>query len=212
MAGGQGNIFEQSTAGLGQAGDLTRRASNPLANFGNFQNPYEDQVVQGTLNDMERSRLMAMNNMGASAGAAGAFGGARHGIAESETNRGFFDRVGDLTAGLRSEGFNNAMNNAFRQSGVDLASGGQLAGLSGQGFGMGQAVQQDQMRQGLMQQAMNQQLIDSARGRFQDFISAPGDSLQYPLAAIGGVPHPSTQTTESKPGLFNYLSLGLGLL
>jgi hypothetical protein len=210
MAGG--NAFEQSASGMSQAGSLTQQAANPMASFSQFQNPYTDQVVNNSLNDLERARQMQMNQIGASAQAAGAFGGSRHGLVESETNRNFADRAGNMAGNLRMQGFDNAVNNAFRNSGSQLGAAQMLGGLAGQGFDMADTINQRQMQHGLFTQGMNQQIIDAARNRFNQFTAAPGESLQYPLAAIGGVPHPSTQTTEQSPGLFNYLSLGLGLL
>ena len=50
-------------------------------NLGAYTNPYESQVVQQSLSDLERSRLMQQNQLGAQASAAGAFGGSRQGIA-----------------------------------------------------------------------------------------------------------------------------------
>lgn len=210
MAGG--NAFEQSASGMSQAGSLTQQAANPMQNFSTYQNPYTQEVVNNSLNDLERARQMQMNQIGASAQAAGAFGGSRHGLVESETNRNFADRAGNLASNLRMQGFDNAVNNTFRGADAQLGAARMLGGLSGQGFDMADTINQRQMQHGLFTQGMNQQIIDAARDRFNQFRSAPGESLQYPLAAIGGVPHPSTQTTEQSPGLFNYLSLGLGLL
>ena len=51
--------------------------------MGNYQNPYESQVVQQTLRDVGSQALNAQNMLGAQATAAGAFGGSRHGIAGS---------------------------------------------------------------------------------------------------------------------------------
>lgn len=210
MAGG--NAYQQSASGMQQAGNLATQTGNPMASFSQFQNPYTDQVVNNSLNDLERSRQMQMNDIGAAATSAGAFGGSRHGVLEAETNRGFADRAGNLAGNLRMQGFDNAMNNTFRNANTQLGAAGALGNLSGQGFNMANDINRQQMQQGLFTQGLNQQIIDSARSRFDQFRNAPGESLQYPLAAIGGVPHPSTQTTEQSPGLFNYLSLGLGLL
>jgi hypothetical protein len=56
-----------------------------------YMNPYEDTVVQGALGDIERMRQGAITGNQASATQAGAYGGSRHGIADSETNRSAFD-------------------------------------------------------------------------------------------------------------------------
>ena len=62
-------------------------------NLQQYTNPYETQVVNQSLADLERSRLMAQNVGGAQASAANAYGGSRQGIAEAETNRAFADQA-----------------------------------------------------------------------------------------------------------------------
>lgn len=168
-------------------------------------NPFQSQVTDRTMQDIERQRQMQMNNMGAQASAAGAFGGSRHGVAEAETNRAFADQFADTAANMNMQNFNNAQNMTMQQAGLSSQ-------LAGQGFGFGEAITDRQQRQGAQQQAMQQALIDAARGQFSQFAGQPGQSLQYPLAAIGGVPQPQSTTQTQSPGLFNYLSMGLGLL
>ena len=73
-----------------------------------YTNPYETQVVNQALGDIERSRQMAQNQTGAAATQAGAFGGSRHGIAEAETNRNFAQQAAQTASGLRQAGFQNA--------------------------------------------------------------------------------------------------------
>lgn len=77
-----------------------------------YTNPYENQVVQQSLDDLERSRLMAQNVGGAQAGAANAFGGSRQGIAEAETNRAYADQAARTASGLRQSGYMNAQQQA----------------------------------------------------------------------------------------------------
>jgi len=70
-----------------------------------------------------------------------------------------------------------------------------------------------QTQQGQAQQMMNQALIDAAKGQFGGFTGAPQDALSTYLAALGGSQTgQQTQTQTNKPGLLQYLSLGLGLL
>jgi hypothetical protein len=162
---------------------------------------------------------------------AGAFGGSRQGIAEAETNRAFAQQGGQLAAQLRQQGFNTALGASqqdvanqmqaalanqgagFQAANLGLNAAGQLGNLSQQGFNMGQSINQQQQQFGTMQQAINQALIDAARNQYAGFAGAPGQSLSYPLAAVGAANMgQQTQTAKNQPGLFNYLSLGLGAL
>jgi len=82
------------------------------ANIGQYQNPYTQQVTDRTLQGLERQRQMQTNDIGAAASAAGAFGGSRHGVAESLTNEAFARQGADSLAALNSAGFQNAQQAA----------------------------------------------------------------------------------------------------
>jgi len=75
---------------------------------------------------------------------------------------------------------------------------------------MGQTIQDRMDQQGVMQQALQQQLINEAKGQYAGYTGAPAQSLQYLLQAVGGAPAVGTVEKGFEPGLFDYLSLGLG--
>jgi hypothetical protein len=227
MAGGGQNVYDASAAGLGAAGAATSAALgfNPGTLQGTdiqaYQNPYTQQVIDAGLGDIERSRQMAVNDTGAAATAAGAFGGSRHGVAESLTNDNYARQATQFASGQRQAGFNNAQQGAMFDIGnrmganaQRLQAAGQLAGMAGQAFGMGQDLNQSQMQQGLMQQALQQQIINAGAGQYQGWANAPQTALTLPLAALGAIPSGggSTTTERSNPGLLSYLQLGAGLL
>ena len=222
------NVNTASAQGLQQAqqGAAAGMGYRPMAitapsqaGLQQYTNPYESQVVQQSLNDLERSRLMAQNVGGAQAGAANAFGGDRHGIAEAETNRAFADQAARTASGLRQTGYQNAQqmerqaqmqNQSAGLSGEQqrMAAGQQLGSLSNLGFGMGQTIQGRMDQQGAMQQALNQQLINAGKQQYAGYTGAPAQSLQYLLQAVGGAPASQQQTETYDAGLFDYLTLG----
>ena len=65
-----------------------------------FLNPYTDQVVNQSLKDLDRARIMSNQNISSSAAKAGAFGGSREALMRSENNRNFLDRAGALAGQL----------------------------------------------------------------------------------------------------------------
>jgi hypothetical protein len=202
-----GNVFQQSAQGLQMAGQGTI-ASGMGPNIAQFQNPYTQQVIQRTEQDIARQREMAMNQLGAQATAAGAFGGSRLGVAEGVLGGEYGRMAGDIAAQQRQAGFDTALRAAQGQQGIGLQAAGQLGNLAQTGFGMGMGITQQQMQQGLMQQALNQQLIDAARAQYGGFTGAPQQSLGLPLAAAGAADMGQQTTTETrKPGLFDFLSL-----
>jgi len=77
-------------------------------NLQQFQNPYTENVVNQSLQDLDRARKMTANDISSSAAKAGAFGGSRAALMQAENNRNFIDRAGALSGQLRQQGFNTA--------------------------------------------------------------------------------------------------------
>jgi hypothetical protein len=202
----QPNVFGQAAEGLQMAGQGTI-ASGMGPNIAQFQNPYTQDVIQRTEQDIARQREMTMNQLNAQAGAAGAFGGSRHGVAQGVLGGEYARMAGDIAAQQRQAGFNTALSAAQAQQGIGLQAAGQLGNLAQTGFGMGMDITNQQMQQGMLQQALQQQLIDAARSQYGGFAGAPERSLGLPMAALGASDMGQRTTTESyNPGLFQYLA------
>jgi len=227
------NIYQQANTGITKAGQaaMTGTQFSPMAitaptaaTMSQYSNPYETGVVNQNLADIERSRLLAQNNMGAQATAANAFGGSRHGIAEAETNRGFADRAAAMSGQLRQQGYSNSQQMA-RQAQMQnqqaqlqgqqqrMGAASQLGTLSNLGFGMGQQIDAQMQNQGLQQQAVQQAVIDAAKARYAGYTAQPNQALNMPLQALGAAPYNTStnQTQGYSPGLFDYLTLAAGL-
>ena len=95
-----------------QAGQLSG------TNLGAYTNPFESQVVDQALGDIERSRKLAQNQLGAQATASNAYGGSRQGIAEAETNRAFAEQAAKTASGLRQAGYTQAQQMALQDIGT----------------------------------------------------------------------------------------------
>ena len=229
MAGGgnpQNSVYQNASTGLNAAqagtgaGMMYRPQQLGQTNLQPYMNPYTDSVVNNTVGQIDRMRQMGLNDVGAQATSAGAYGGARHGVAEAATNRAAMGQVGAAVGNLYNQGYNNAqgaaqfdINNQMQGQNMRLGAASQMGNLANLGFGFGQQINQNLSQQGTQQQATQQALIDAARSQFAGYTNSPAQSLQYPLAAIGAAPQGGqTSTTQQKPGLFNYLSMGLGLL
>ena len=208
MAPQQGFNVNQAAAGAlqGAIGGTQRAMQAPLQ-VGAYMNPYTSAVIDRTQQDIERQRQMAMNTLGAQATQARAFGGSRQGVAEGVLG-GEYGRMGaDIAAQQRQAGYTQALDAAMKDRAARAAAAGQLGQLGGQAFGISKDITAQQMQQGLMQQALQQQLIDAARQQYAGYTGAPAASLAAPLAALGVVPNQSTTTTSKQAGLFDYLTL-----
>ena len=174
--------------------------ANPGAAAANMMNPYQQQVIDTTLRDVGNAAQIGMNTIDAQAQAAGAFGGSRHGVQGAEAMKGYQQQALDKVGALRQQGYNTAMNNAFTS-----ASGLQNAGQ--QAFNMGQAVQQQQGRQGALQQAAMQSLIDAGRKQFAGYAGQPTQAMNAFAQGLTGVQRVPMGGEQSymNPGLLNYM-------
>jgi hypothetical protein len=91
---------------------IDRSAIQDVGEFGflsrdinDYMSPYTQQVVDTTLAELQRQREITQLQNQDAAQKAGAFGGSRHGVLEAETNRGFFDIMGQQTAQLRDAAY-----------------------------------------------------------------------------------------------------------
>ena len=96
--------------------------------IGGYMNPYENDVVQQTSNDLMRQNEQMQVQNAANASAAGAFGGSRHGLVEAQTNEATQRALANTSAGLRNQGWMQAAG----LSGQDVANRMNVAGANQQ--------------------------------------------------------------------------------
>jgi hypothetical protein len=180
------NLYNQAAAG---------------PNINQFFNPYTSAVTDTTMQGLERQRQMQLNDIGAQATRAGAFGGSRHGVAEALTNQGFAEQGASTLANLNQQGFNTALNAAQNQQTAQSS-------LAGQGFGFGRAIGADQTAQGTAQRDINQSLIDAIKAQYSGFTGQPTNAMSGLIAALNAAgmgQGTKTQTTKNNPGLLNII-------
>ena len=207
VSGGIGALQRAEQSGIG-ATQMFDPSSTSM-----FYNPYEDQVVQQTLQDINRAAAQQDIGLRDRAISQGAFGGSRGRIAQEElarqTGRGAAEAVG----ALRSQGFGRAQDAAMRsfeaqqgrQAGLaSLQSGlaGQQAALGGQQAALGQGIaglgQQGQgmlgsqinllNQLGAQGQATQQAALSRQFGAAQQLAQEPLQRLQTGQALLAGSP------------------------
>ena len=95
-----------------------------------FMSPYQQDVIDATLQDFDRQAAMQRQNIGQRAYQSGAFGGGRQGVAEAEYDAASDRNRSSILSGLLQTGFGQAQaaaNRAFTQQG-SLASAQQGLG------------------------------------------------------------------------------------
>jgi len=129
LANAQGYTAQQIAAAQANRGNVANVGSAAGSQYMSaYQNPFEEQVVQGALGDIERSRLMQEQANRAQAISARAFGGSRQGVVSGMTSEAALRQAATTGAQLRQAGFNTAaqlgQSDAARQLQAQLANQG----------------------------------------------------------------------------------------
>lgn len=132
------------------AGQLSQTNLSP------YMDPFTEQVIQANEQDILRGAQLGLNQLGAQAQAARAFGGSRQAVTEAELGRNVLQQLAQSSAGLRSQGFQQAQAAAQQ----DIA-GRMQAALANQQAGLQAGTTTAQMD--LQAQLANQAAINQAR-------------------------------------------------
>lgn len=136
-----------------------------------FMNPYQEDVINRSLGDVETSRQMADLRDRQAATGAKAFGGSRQGVQAALTNAAALKQAADLSANMRSQNYGQAANLAQYARGQNIQGGQNVMALGGS-------------RQALLQQQM-----DALR-------NIGTEKLGISTAALGGnIPNLGMSTT-----------------
>lgn len=184
-------------AGIGTFGAGQQALGTTLNNLGQFQsgmmNPYENQVIQNNIADMNNARMMTMNQTGDAAQRAGAFGGSRHGVADALTNQGFVQQVGNMASQARQQGWENNMGRSLQAAQM---TPGVLQSMYGNVGQLGQI--------GAQQNAVEQAQLDQAYQNFLEARNFPQQQLalrtQSLMGGFGGTAQPPTPVYRNQFG------------
>jgi len=104
----------QTAAGLGtrQFAAFPEYSTNMVQKY---MNPYQQEVIDASMADLERQRQMQQMRDLNTATQAKAFGGSRQGVAQALTNEAYDRTQASTLANLRSQGFGNAQAVALAQ-------------------------------------------------------------------------------------------------
>ena len=207
--------------GLGAGQQYAQMATDPTA-ISAYMSPYMQNVVDYQKQQAIRDYSRALPGLGAQAAQAGAFGGSRQALVESEAQRNLQNQL----AGIQATGSQNAFNQAQQAQQFGANLGLQGLNLAGQAAGtLGQLGQQQYGQQmginaalqqaGAQQQALAQQQLTN---QYQDFLN----QMNYPYQQLGfmsdilrGMPTTGITTQQqyqAQPSMFSQIAgLGLGL-
>jgi len=190
---------------LYQAGEeqIVNQSLTPFTGqeIGGFMNPYQQEVIDRSLADIESSRQMADLRDRQAATQARAFGGSRQGVQSSLTNAAALKQAADLSANLRNQGYGQAAQLAQYARGQNIQGGQNVLALGGarQAF---EQQQLDALRNiGLQKLGIVQSSLGASPANLGGSVSTPysrnvasgalggalaGGQLFGPIGAIGG--------------------------
>ena len=158
-------------------------AAEPYAGpdaYKQFMSPYQQQVIDATMTSFDKQAAMQRRGISDQAKQVGAFGGARHGIAQSE-----YDAASDLNraqmeAGLLQQGYGQGMAGAQQAFGQQMNLAGSVPGMYQQDIAtMGQV--------GATQQAQQQATDDAAREKLRMQAYEPYERLGFLGQGLTGI-------------------------
>ncbi len=185
------NMFGRSL-GYDPTGQLNNLAQGPL-NIQQFQNPYNEQVINNTLGDLNDARQMQIQSDQDAAIGRGAFGGSRSALLESETNKKFADIAGRTAGNLRQSGFNNAANLAMGDRNFRAGLFGNQLADQYRGLGLLSGI-------GRQQQGLGQAGLDANYGEFMRGINYGPQQLGLLSGAVFGGTPGMTNTSSTDQG------------
>jgi hypothetical protein len=228
-----GSLYGLGNAAASAGNQYAQQATDPNA-ISAYMSPYMQNVLQGQMSEAVRqSEMQKMGNQ-AQAVQAGAYGGSRQALVESERQR----NLGTQLGGIQAQGLQNAFQNAQQAqqygAGLNLQGLQAGAGMYGQGIGAQQAAigqmmqgagqyaglgaQQLQAEQGIanLQSQFGAQMQSQEQQKINQAIQDYANAQQYPLMQLGtmsnmlrGLPM-QAQTTQQYVAAPNALTQGIG--
>ena len=202
-----------------------------------FMDPYQQNVTNEALKEIDRQAAMAQNQLAGQAVKAGAFGGSRFGIQQSETARNAQDLKSRRIFEDLSRNYQQAQAQAqaantqrlqqaqqFGNLGKQTSGiGGMMAGLGAQTQQLGQSDINQLMGIGGMQQQLAQRMFDTQTANTAAMENAPFQRLSAGAGILGQLlpggagtqvvaPFAQTNPYAQAAGLFATGAGGLGAL
>jgi hypothetical protein len=213
----------QATRGMFEAGQqydplgtLSQLGQQPTpgllqADIGAYQSPYQQEVIDLAMQDIQRQSDIARQQAQSRAIGAGAFGGSRSAVLEAEAMRPYAEQQARTAAGLRQAGFEQAqraaesdierqMRDRQFQAGIQqnllgeqYRSLGLLGGIGGQ------------------QQLLQQRALDVPYGEFQRALQYPKEQFGLLSQAVTGTPS-FGGTAQYQPSTMEGVTTALNIL
>lgn len=179
-------------------------------------NPYQQQVIDATLADMDRRAALDQMDLDAAMVAGGAFGGSQHGVAKGIAMDEALRSRANVGATLRKEGFDTAAGLA--QQDLDRMMENYRASIDalGTGAAAGTDVATTEAALGAQRRGIQQARLDRAKANWMEERDWPWTQLDRYAGILAGGGNPAQNaaaapvTTSTNPGVLT-TAAGLGM-
>lgn len=192
---------------------LTNMGAAPISaeNISQYQNPYSQAVMQTTLDELERRQQISDQGLSDQAVKSGAYGGARFGVQQAESQRNLRDVQAKAAADIQAKSYQQALAAAQADKQRQGAAGQQYGNIAGQEMQLGGAGLSGLYQAGGLGQTQAQAGRDIAYEDFQRQQQFPYAQTQYAAGILGGMPQPMTTYQQQPTAGTGQRLLGLGI-
>lgn len=188
---------------INQAAGIATNAAGPISSaaIGNYLNPYQSDVINATLAQINQQNQIQQNQLKGNAVAQGALGGDRAAVAKAVLAGQQGMNTASALAGLNAQNYNQALAAAQGDQARALQAGQQIAGLGAQAQGANTAEIAALLGIGGLQQGQQQNVLNAATQNAQQQQQYPFQTTQWLQQILSGLaPSAGGTTTQSQPG------------
>jgi hypothetical protein len=185
----------QGVAGLAlpqNMGAFTPQSFTAAGTAQQYMNPYLQGALDPQLNEARRQAEISRMGDAARLSKAGAYGGSRQAIMESELNRNLMQKQADIT-GI---GYNTAYDKAANQFNIEQGRGMEAQNFANQ-YGLSALGRQADL--GAVQRGIEGEGIAADYGQFKEERDYPFKQVQYQQSLLQGMPLAAQSYTYQQP-------------
>ena len=157
-----------------------------------YMNPYLQASLDPQIAEARRQSQITQMGNAAKATQAGAFGGSRGALMDTETQR----NLGTNLAGITGAGYNAAFNNAQQQFNTEQGRGMEAQNLTNQ-YGLGALQKQADL--GAVQRGVESEGVAADKTQFEEQRDYPLKAAQYQQSLLQGLPLATQNYSYQQP-------------
>jgi hypothetical protein len=157
-----------------------------------YMNPYLQASLDPQIAEARRQSQITQMGNAAKATQAGAFGGSRGALMDTETQR----NLGTNLAGITGAGYNAAFNNAQQQFNTEQGRGMEAQNLTNQ-YGLGALQKQADL--GAVQRGIESEGVAADKTQFEEQRDYPLKAAQYQQSLLQGLPLATQNYSYQQP-------------